>query len=143
PPPLTSGIALASFVLALIGAFTVVGTLLAVLCGAVGLSHIRRAPAQVGGKRFAQAGMALGIIFTLATLAALWSAEFIRIDGLLRVVEWAGKVKYAPNDIVAIGRSDGLDPGRAASINRPSPAWGQLTFKASDQQNADDLVLVN
>jgi hypothetical protein len=140
---LTSGFALASFVLALIGAFTVVGTVVAVLCGAVSLSQIRRAPALIGGKRFAQAGMALGIIFTLVTLAALWSTEFIRLDGLLRVLEWAGKVKYPPNDIVAIGRSDGLDPGRAASINRPSSAWGQLTFKASDQQNTDDLVLVN
>ncbi len=40
PPQLTSGWALASVVLALVGAFTVVGTILAVLLGFYALLHI-------------------------------------------------------------------------------------------------------
>jgi len=142
-PPHTSGYALASFLLATTGAFTLLGTAAAIACGVLGLHHIRRAPVRVGGKRFAQAGIILGSVFTLVTLIALATTEFLRLDGLVRVIEWAGKVKYTPDEVIFIDRNHGFDLGGAASIHRPSPSWGQLTFRQFDKQNTDDLVLVN
>src|SRR5580692_8101012 len=56
-PAQTSGYALASLLLALTGAFTLVGTVAAVVCGTMGLAHIREAPERIGGKRIAQAGI--------------------------------------------------------------------------------------
>ena len=119
------------------------GTLAAIVCGAVGLAGIRKAPERIGGKRIAQAGIFLGVLFTLMTLVALWTSELLRLDGWARAIEWAGKVKYATTETIAIDRSDGLDLGPIASITRPSPSWGQLTFKLLDKQNSDNLVLVN
>src|SRR5438309_45951 len=55
----TSGLALASLLLALVGAFTVVGTMLAVLVGVAALVHVRRRPDAVTGAGYALAGIAL------------------------------------------------------------------------------------
>jgi hypothetical protein len=144
-PPLTSGFALASLLLALVGAFTVVGTILAVVCGVTALKQIRRAPEQIGGTRFARAGIVLGAVLTPLTLVALWSPEVLRLDGLLRAIEWAGKIDYPARDMVAITPSAGLDLGQSSSIMRPSAAWGRSTFQKSDtpKETAHDLVLVN
>src|SRR5438477_8196278 len=46
-PAHTSGYALASLVLALAGAFTLAGTVAAIVCGALGLKQIRQAPTQI------------------------------------------------------------------------------------------------
>src|SRR4051794_22513638 len=64
----TSGLALGSLTLALVGAFTVLGTLLAVVLGFLGLQGIRRAPERVTGRGFALAGIGLGIAFTAVTI---------------------------------------------------------------------------
>jgi hypothetical protein len=140
-PAQTSGCALASLVLALVGAFTLVGTVAAIVCGVVGLGQIRRAPAQIGGRRFAQAGIVLGIGFTLLTLLALSTTELVRLDGLLRTVEWAGKYEET-SDEVEIRKSGGFD-GPSGTIRRPSPAWVRLISKDPNKQNTDDLILVN
>ena len=57
----TSGFALGSLTLGLVGAFTVIGTLLAVVLGLLGLQSIRRAPERVTGRGFALAGIGLGV----------------------------------------------------------------------------------
>lgn len=141
-PTQTSGWAVASFLLALIGAFTVVGTLAAIACGSYALARIRSAPSPLGGKRFAQAGIGLGIGFTLITLIALWSADFLKLDGLLRTIESAGVIEYASRDEVSIEVSGAFD-ARSGTIQRPSKAWGRLTYKDPNKEKTDDLVLVN
>src|SRR5436190_19029728 len=60
PPETTSGLALASFLLAIIGAFTFVGTVAAVVCGYFALRDIQRAPTPLGGRNLARAGMIIG-----------------------------------------------------------------------------------
>ena len=140
-PPRTSGLALASFLLALIGAFTLVGTIAAVVCGVMALAHIKRLPEEIGGRRFAQAGIGLGIAFTLLTLVALWTTELFRLDGVLRTIEWAGKIEYPAEDII----STGDDVGRSGSIQRPTPGWAKLRRIDANtpREKADDLILVN
>ena len=49
----TSGFAIASLTLALVGAFTLIGTVLAVLFGVLALLGIRRDPDRVTGKGYA------------------------------------------------------------------------------------------
>src|SRR5689334_16012982 len=64
PPQLTSGWALASVVLALVGAFTLFGSLAAVLLGVIALISISRHRRQVSGTGFAVFGICLGVLFT-------------------------------------------------------------------------------
>lgn len=138
----TSSLALASLLLALVGAFTVVGTIAAIVCGVIALGQIRRTPAEIGGRRFAQAGIVVGGIFTLLTLVVLWSGDLLRIDGYIRTIEWAGKIEYPAGEKVAIIPDD-VDRSREPTIDRPSAAWAKLTHKAPDSNVVDDLVLVN
>src|SRR4051812_32084289 len=71
----TSDWALASMVLALVGAFTVLGTVAAVLCGVVGLIRIGRDRDRVAGAGFALFGIVAGVIFTALTVFALVSGD--------------------------------------------------------------------
>src|SRR4051794_647426 len=52
-----SGLAIASVILALVGGFTVVGSLVAIGLGYLALRQIARAPDKVGGVNLARAGM--------------------------------------------------------------------------------------
>ncbi len=147
PPPApttTSGLALASFTLALIGAFTVVGTLAAMVLGFLALMELRRSPG-VGGRRFAKLGIALGAIFTIATLAVLWTGDLLRLDGFLRTVEWAGKLEYSTDDLILLDPGGAFDRGGSASIRRPTSAWARLIFRDpnTERDKSDDLVLVD
>src|SRR2546425_5139528 len=63
-PVRTSGLALASFVLAVAGAFTVAGTLLAGLLGGVAVRTIRSPRKQITRKGFAGAGVIPGGLLT-------------------------------------------------------------------------------
>jgi hypothetical protein len=139
-PPKTSGLALASLLLALIGAFTLLGTVLAVACGLLGLKQIRRAPEQIGGARYARAGIFLGSIFTILTLGLLWSRDSLKLDSLLRTVESAGSIFYSHDDLFNI---QSFETGVAGTIQRPSATWGQWTTKDPNNEKPDDLVLVN
>src|SRR5262245_54720515 len=75
-PPLTSplmrtsGLALASLILALVGAFTVIGTLAAVVVGVLALRQIAKRPEQLRGRRFALAGIGAGAFLTAVSLFA-------------------------------------------------------------------------
>jgi hypothetical protein len=59
-----------SLLLALVGAFTVVGTLAAIACGAVAYRRVTKRGSTVGGVRLAQAGMILGAVFTVISVSA-------------------------------------------------------------------------
>lgn len=113
----TSGFALASLILALVGAFTVVGTVLAVVCGGVALLTIRHDPKRLAGKNLALAGIILGAVLTLLSVFAYSSTELFGVDGLLRESQWAGKLEYPPDLEV-------VPPGMGCKIKRPSSQWG-------------------
>lgn len=142
-PTATSGYAIASYLLALLGAFTLVGTVAAIVCGVLAQRHIRRRPEEIGGRRLAKAGIILGSVFTLVTLVMLCTTDFLRLDGLVRTVEWAGQMDYTPDEWQAVSQTDGIDAGRSAQIKRPSASWGRLTYKRKDAPQADNLVLAN
>lgn len=139
PPPKparTSGWALASLMLALIGAFTVIGPVLAMLCGWVSLRQQERFPAKVGGKNYAWSGIILGGCFFVLSLGALWSAEVFGIDGLMREIEWASKVDYPPDLVVK---------GNDFSVTRANESWGILKHvgrEISEEAQSDDRILV-
>src|SRR5438445_223581 len=68
PPGLqTSGFALASLTVALLGAFTILGTLAAMVLGWLGLRAIKEAPEKLGGRNYAVAGIVLGATLTFLT----------------------------------------------------------------------------
>jgi hypothetical protein len=137
----TSGFALASVVLALAGAFTVVGTLLAILFGFLALRDLARRPEEVAGRRYALTGIILGVVFTLLTVIALSPVGLHGLNHLMARAQWAGKLDYSgPEEIVL---------ARRFAITRPSPAWGMLRSEREGEQNVEDLhipedlVLVN
>src|SRR5579872_7129048 len=63
-PVRTSGFALASLVLAVAGAFTIVGTLAAIVLGVVAVISIMRQRDRLAGLGYAIAGIVIGLIFT-------------------------------------------------------------------------------
>jgi hypothetical protein len=140
----TSGFALVSLVLALVGAFTILGTLLAVVFGALGLRDIARRPEAVTGKGFAVTGIALGLVLTAVTAFALTSAELFGTptNNLVSRFQWAGKLEYPEGDEV-VRRVERF------AIKRPEPRarWGVKRVEAADQfelQHApSDLLMVN
>src|SRR5690242_4976461 len=71
PPRLrTSGFALGSVVLALVGAFTGVGTAVAAVLGVMALVSIARHRDRLGGAGYAVLGIVLGTGLTVVTLFA-------------------------------------------------------------------------
>jgi hypothetical protein len=139
PATRTSGLAVLSLLLALVGAFTVIGTLAAIACGAVAYRQITRSRGSVGGLRLAQAGMILGAVFTVLALATYGSRSLLGIDGLLRQYQWASKLQFPTQLVVSKKR---VFDDRTYSLERPSPIWGELATQTQQRQN-DHLMLVN
>jgi hypothetical protein len=140
-PPRTSGLALASVVLALVGAFTVVGTLAAVCFGLAALVRIRRHRDRLAGAGFAVFGVVAGLTFTALTLFALSRNELFGLGGWLREHTMAGQVDTTGPLTVDV-------PG-GASITRPSEKWGRVARGQGDDpavghlQTDRDLLLLN
>jgi hypothetical protein len=137
----TSGLALASIILALAGAFTIVGTVAAVLVGALALFHVSRDPGRLAGKGLAVAGMVLGAIMTAGTLFALSSVELFGLTALVAEAAWGDKLDYD-------GPLEVLRSQEGFAIKRPSKHWGVYKpplWKAGGDLNQsawDDLLLV-
>jgi hypothetical protein len=118
-PRTTSGLAITSLVLALAGAFTVLGTLVAVVLGGLALLAIKRQSDRLAGRGFAIAGIVLGLVLTGLSLFAYLSVELFGLDSLLNQSQWAGKLDFdGPLEVVR--PSDGF------AITRPSRDWGVL-----------------
>ena len=83
-PLRTSGLAVASMVLALVGAFTFVGTLAAVLCGLAALVSIGRSGGRRAGVGFALFGVVAGVLFTGLTLFAYSTGELFGVGDQVR-----------------------------------------------------------
>jgi hypothetical protein len=134
PRLLTSGFALASVVLALVGAFTVVGTALAAVLGAVALVSIARHRDRVSGAGYAVLGIVLGTGLTALTGLAFSRGE---IFDRLRERSTTGEVdKSGPMEVARVREG--------YTITRPSREWGVASPEYARKLNAgDDLLLVN
>jgi hypothetical protein len=115
----TSGFALTSLILAIVGAFTILATVAAVVFGLLALWHIRRYPRRITGERYAVAGIVLGGVFTLMSIFLYAAPHLMGIDFLLRKSQWLGRLHYPPE--LEINRSR-----EGYTIKRPSTTWGVL-----------------
>jgi hypothetical protein len=134
PPQLrTSGYALASVVVALLGAFTVVGTAVAAALGVVALVSIARHRDRLSGTGYAVLGIVLGTGLTVVTGFAYSRGE---IFDQVREQMAGGRVdRDGPMEVVR--RKEGY------AITRPSPAWGVASPEYAHELKAgDDLLLV-
>lgn len=141
PPLVTSGWALASVLLALLGAFTVLGTLFAIVLGVVALVSIARHRDRVTGVGFAVLGICLGVLFTVLTAVALNAADVFGLESWMRERTMTQKLDTTgPLEIV-----QGI---KGFAITRPTEKWGQMHGNASDDpavgvfQNNLDLLLM-
>ena len=137
-PLRTSGLAIASLVLALVGAFTVVGTVLAVGLGAWALADIKRHRERLAGRSYAVAGIILGAVLTGLSLFAYLSFELFGLDSVLREPQWAGKLDYS-GELKITRSKEGFE------ITRPSEKWGVYNDTRFEFANwvRPDLLLVN
>jgi hypothetical protein len=116
--PRTSAYALASLVVALVGAFTP-ATLVAVVLGIAGLVSITRHRDRLTGAGFAVAGIVLGMIFGGLTLFAFSTGELFGLGGWMRERSLAGQIDTdGPLEVEA------ADKG--FMITRPTVKWGQV-----------------
>ncbi len=138
PTTRTSGLAVLSLLLALVGAFTIVGTLAALACGAIAYRQLSRKRGPVGGIRIAQTGMILGAVFTVLAVAAYGSRALLGLDSLARQYVWAGKLEYPVSLTISKKR---FSDDRTYLLDRPSAAWGSL--KHAGQKQGEHLMLVN
>jgi hypothetical protein len=129
-PRRTSGLALSSLVLALVGAFTVVGTVIAVILGVVAIVQISLRPDRLAGRGYALAGIAVGVLMTAGTVFTLSSIELYGLTGIMSTADWSGKLEYP----------DGLDVVRKRAdfkIKRPSDQWG--VYKPPSAKDSGDV----
>jgi hypothetical protein len=126
PQPRTSYWALASIVLALTGAFTVVGTLAAVACGIVALIVVLRHRKRLRGLGFAIAGVVSGLVFTVVTIFALSRGLFENWGDRMRETLLADEVDVSSNDMVV------TSPDGRYSLTRPTKRWGKQLGEQTD-----------
>jgi hypothetical protein len=141
PPVRTSLYALASAVLALIGAFTVVGTLAAVLLGVLALLDIARHRERVAGVGLAAFGIGAGAVFTALSVLAFSTGELFGLGGRFREMQLADQLdRSGPLEVV---RAD-----KGFALTRPTERWGVALGNQIDEpalavlQKNRDLVLV-
>lgn len=132
PSQLTSAWALASVILALVGAFTVFGSLAAVFVGVLALFRISRHRQQVTGAGFAIFGICLGVLFTVLTLFALNTADVFGLETWLREQNLARQLDTSGPLEIIIGV-------KGFAITRPTEKWGQVRGNQSDDPVVSDL----
>jgi hypothetical protein len=100
-----SMLALSSFLVALVGAFTILGSLAAVGLGIWAMISLRGKGDRLGGRGFALAGILLGLIFTGLTYWLLASPDLRGLQRFLIEREWAGRLDFSKEDIVRVGEN--------------------------------------
>ena len=113
----TSGFALASFLLAIVGAFTVVGTVAAVVLGVVAVAFILRDRERQAGIGFAVCGVVLGCVFTALTLWSLSTGELFGLGSAMRRTQMADQLEPVDPKAPLVIAENGF------SITRPSLKW--------------------
>ncbi len=130
----TCDFAIASLVLALVGAFTVVGTLAAVVLGFVSIVRIQRNRQRLAGMGYAISGIVFGVVFTAICLFAISTGEVFGIGGQLRKQQLAGRVQDDPElEVVHEGQF---------SITRPSHDWAVAKKELMDEMQIDPALLL-
>jgi hypothetical protein len=114
-----SSLALLSAVLALVGAFTVVGSLAALGVGVAALVRLSRRR-ELGGVGFAVFGVSAGVLCTGLTLALLRYPEAIGVGRYFRSSQWADKVDLGGPMEVTLQK----DHRVLCTLTRPSQEWG-------------------
>ena len=103
PPPPTSGLAIASFVLGIIAPLFCITGIPAIICGHMARSEIRRSHGAIGGEGFATAGLVLGYMATLLmVLAGLAIMAGIALP-LFAVTKDQAKITQCSNNARQIG----------------------------------------
>jgi hypothetical protein len=140
PPPLelpdhrrVSGLAVLSLALALVGAFTIVGTLAAIGVGIIALRRIARQPNKLDGAEYARAGVIVGGVLTFITLTALISPTVFGVDQFLREMTTARRLTYPPGEKIET---------EDVEITRPSGQWGRFLKTNSLNQDILDNHLI-
>jgi hypothetical protein len=128
-----SRLALTSALLALFGAFTVVGTLAAVVVGLVALIRLARRR-EVAGLGYAVFGVSAGVLFTGLTIAVLRSAGGDFVAGYFRASQWADKL-----DTTGPLEIDLSEKSKHFKITRPSRDWGVVKDNRLGQSGIDAL----
>jgi hypothetical protein len=141
-PPRLSLWALASVVLAVFGAFTLVGTVAAILAGVCALMIIHRQPDRLTGNGVALGGIAAGIVFSGLTLALLAR------PGVVPVAAWARQRGMA-GQVDTTGTPEMMSRTGDVVVSRPSDDWGRARNDRTDDpvvgelQQKRELLLVN
>jgi hypothetical protein len=112
-------LALTSTVLALVGAFTLVGSVAAIALGVVALVHLRRLRDKESGTGFAVFGIATGVVGIAVTVLALRYPDTLGVGPYFRSSQWADKVDTGGE--LEFQHKDGESGFR---ITRPSHEWG-------------------
>jgi hypothetical protein len=130
----TSWLALTSILLALVGAFTIIGTVLAIVLGVLALVQMVGRSDRLAGRGYAIAGIVLGVLFTGGTLFALTSVELFGLSAMMNDAYWQGKLDYS-------GPLEIKQSRQGFAITRPSDKWGVYQSISADHV-AEDLLIV-
>jgi len=141
-PRRTSGLALASVILALMGASTVIGSALGSFLGMLALARIARQRDRLAGVGLALFGIIAGMAFTALTLLAASSGELFGLGARWRESMLADQVDTT-------GDLELKNPERGFTITRPSRKWGvahhaeidDAMVRALLKHNADLLLV--
>lgn len=115
-PVRTSGLALASVVVGLVGLFTVVLTIVGLVLGIIALLVIARRREELAGTGYAIFGIVIGLVFTPLSLFAYSKAELF--EGLRERLLAPEMDRTGPLEVIRA--KDGF------AITRPSEKWGIL-----------------
>ena len=136
-PIRTNGLALTSVVLSLVGAFTVIFSLVAVLLGACALISIKRNRDRTAGTGYAIFGIVAGVIFTGLSLFLYMNFELLPVEGYWEAGWYSGMIDYS-------GDREVQQKDRGYSITRPNVKWGVAKQSLKLQLGVEgDLLLVN
>src|SRR5262249_51789262 len=124
----------------LVGAFTIVGTLAAIVTGFIALKHIAIKPTKLEGVNYARAGIGLGAFFTFTTLAILVTPTVLGLDLFLREMAFAGRIQYPAGAAV-----ESNNDNHKIGLTRPSGRWAVYLSPSIPTNNflPNDLIMVN
>jgi len=148
PPPLdvpefrrTSGLAVLSLSMSVVGFFTLVGSIAGIVTGVMALKKIKQHSTKLDGARLARAGIIIGAAGLVLTLLFLILPSIL-VEGYVRDLVYAGRVEFPTSK--TIDRNEG-----SVRIDRPSERWNDWgVYKSPTTINdanvhTDDLILIN
>jgi hypothetical protein len=131
----TSDLAIGSVIVALVGAFTVVGTLVAVALGAAALVQISRNRDRVAGTGYAIFGILAGLALTALSLLAYSTGELFGVGDQIRAQAMAGKLED-DKELQLDRPKDGF------RITRPSHKWKTARPELMREMDNDNQLLL-